>query len=136
MRCLTSLAMALALAGCANTPPTPMGAAGGLASSTASAAELGAQHPACRELVDAWAEHFQANVRRLDGQTLDGLGLRLQEARAGLAAAGVAETSCNKPLCIIEPKANGRLESYCGYRFDDETGAALYRWVRWQPSTR
>lgn len=61
---------------------------------------------------------------------------RLERARQGLAAVGIAENECDKPLCIIEPKANGRLESYCGYRLDDETGAALYRWVRWKPSTR
>lgn len=131
MRCWTSALLALALAGCAGTPTDLAGNAG-----SGNGRGPAAQHPACAVLVDAWVEHFQANVRRLDGQQLDGLGHQLQQARQGLAAAGIAEDSCHKPMCIIEPKANGRLESYCGYRIDDESGAALYRWVRWEPSTR
>lgn len=124
MRCWTSGLLVLALVGCAGTPVKTGGTG------------KAAQHPVCAVLVDAWVEHFQANVRRLDGQQLDALGNQLQQARQGLEVAEIAEQSCNKPMCIIEPKANGRLESYCGYRIDDESGSALYRWVRWQPSSR
>jgi hypothetical protein len=134
LRCLTSALLALALAGCAASPSGGGAGGHGLAQQSANQPQP-SQHPACLALVDAWAENFQANVRRLDGQQ-QALDQRLAEARKGLAAVGIAEESCNKPMCIIEPKANGRLESYCGYRFDDESGAALYRWVRWKPSTR
>lgn len=135
LRFWISSLLALALTGCAATSPSGGGAGGrGLASQQVAELPQPSQHPACRVLVDAWAENFQANVRRLDGQQ-QAPDQRLEQARKGLAAVGIAEESCNKPMCIIEPKANGRLESYCGYRIDDESGAALYRWVRWKPST-
>jgi hypothetical protein len=134
LRFLTSGLLALALAGCASSPSGGSAVGPGPEQQAAKLPQP-SQHPACLVLVDAWAENFQANVRRLDGQQ-QALDQRLEQARKGLAAAGIAEESCNKPMCIIEPKANGRLESYCGYRLDDETGAALYRWVRWKPSTR
>ena len=134
MRFWISGLLAMTLAGCAATPPLG-GGAGGQGAASQSSLNQPSQHSACIALVDAWAENFQANVRRLDGQQ-QVLDQRLEQARLRLAAAGIAEESCNKPMCIIEPKANGRLESYCGYRFDDESGAALYRWVRWKPSTR
>jgi hypothetical protein len=125
LRCwLSPLLLALALAGCASTPSANNGRG------------QSSNNPACAVFVDAWVAHFQANVQRLDGQRLVGLGQQLQQARAALAAAGSREDECYKPMCIIEPKANGRLDSYCGYRISDESGAALYRWVRWEPSTR
>lgn len=134
MRFWISGLLALTLAGCAATSPSG-GRAGGTGFATQSSLSQPSQHPACLALVDAWAENFQANVRRLDGQQ-QVLDQRLEKVRLRLAAAGIAEESCNKPMCIIEPKANGRLESYCGYQLNDESGAALYRWVRWKPSTR
>jgi hypothetical protein len=75
-------------------------------------------------------------VAKLDGQRVASLDQSLAQARQALLDAGQDENACQKPYCIIQPKAGGRLDSYCGYRVADPTGNELYRWVPWTPARR
>ena len=88
----------------------------------------------CTVYVDAWVRHFQANVAKLDGQKTASLEQQLSEARQALSDAGQDDRACPLPYCIIQPKAGGRLDSYCGYRAADPSGKELYRWVPWVPA--
>lgn len=121
MRCWLSVMVLSALSGCSSLAPVPV-------------AERPAESAPCTAYVDAWVGHFRANVARLDGQARDAPKQRLNEAREALARAGVAEATCERPFCVVQPEAGGRLNSYCGYRVDDPTGAELYRWVPWKPA--
>lgn len=124
LRCWPSgLLLVAALTGCAAPAPVPV------------AVRPAASAP-CTVFVDAWVGHFRANVARLDGQARTVPEQKLLEARQGLAHANVAEADCEKPFCVVQPEAGGRLDSYCGYRVDDPTGAELYRWVPWTPASR
>lgn len=125
MRCWASALALAAVAGCSATAP-------GHAPSTASSSEGGR----CAAFSDAWVSHFQANVAKLDGQRVASLDQSLAQARQALLDAGQDENACQKPYCIIQPKAGGRLDSYCGYRVADPTGNELYRWVPWTPARR
>lgn len=123
MRCLPSALLVAALAGCSSMAPVPV-------------AQQPAASPSCAEFVDAWVGHFRANVARLDGQARTLPEQQLREARDGLARAGVMESDCQRPFCVVRPEAGGRLSSYCGYRVPDPTGAELYHWVPWTPASR
>ncbi|MDN5515972.1 MAG: hypothetical protein L0G82_12120 [Pseudomonas sp.] len=125
MRCWASALALAAVAGCSATAPSH-------APSTASSSEGGR----CAAFSDAWVSHFQANVAKLDGQRVASLDQSLAQARQALLDAGQDENACQKPYCIIQPKAGGRLDSYCGYRVADPTGNELYRWVPWTPARR
>jgi hypothetical protein len=125
LRCWASALALAAVAGCSATAPSH-------APSTASSSEGGR----CAAFSDAWVSHFQANVAKLDGQRVASLDQSLAQARQALLDAGQDENACQKPYCIIQPKAGGRLDSYCGYRVADPTGNELYRWVPWTPARR
>ncbi|MCO5785808.1 hypothetical protein DHB74_05505 [Pseudomonas sp. G11-1] len=84
----------------------------------------------------AWVGHFKANVARLDGVQREVSRAELDRSRQVLELAEVDEQSCQRPLCIIQPQAGGRLSSYCGYRVASGTAGALYRWVPWTPQQR
>lgn len=115
MRCWPSVVSLVLLAGCAATP-------GALPPS---------QGEGCTAYVAAWVGHFKANVAHLDGQRGEASLAGLQQARQALAERGIDEASCQRPYCIIQPKAGGRLDSYCGYRIADPSGRELYHWVPW-----
>lgn len=119
----SGLLLAAALAGCAAPAPAPV-------------AVRPATSAPCSVFVEAWVDHFRANVARLDGQARAVPEQKLLDAREELARAGVAEADCQRPFCVVQPEAGGRLDSYCGYRVDDPTGAELYRWVPWTPASR
>ncbi len=125
MRCWVSALVLVAVAGCSATAPQQTAQRAGAANGAL-----------CTAFVDAWVGHFQANVARLDGQRVASLDQSLAQARQALQAAGQDEDACEKPYCIIQPKAGGRLDSYCGYRVADQSGNELYRWVPWTPSRR
>lgn len=125
MRCWASALVLVAVAGCSATAPQQ----------TAQRADV-ANGALCTAFVDAWVGHFQANVAQLDGQRVASLDQSLAQARQALQAAGQDENACQKPYCIIQPKAGGRLDSYCGYRVADRSGNELYRWVPWAPARR
>lgn len=91
--------------------------------------------PACRDYVAAWVARFRDNVAHLDGRT-DAGTQRLEQARARLAGEGVAESACERPYCIIRPLGDGRLDSWCGYRAPDPSGAQLYRWIPYREPSR
>lgn len=121
MRCWPSLPVLVLLAGCA-APPLP--------------ATVASAPAPCRAFVSAWVEHFRSNVARLDGQARSLSDQALADARQGLHSAGISEDACEKPFCVIQPQAGGRLDSYCGYRLPDPSGAELYRWVPWDATAR
>ncbi|MBL0953060.1 MAG: hypothetical protein IBJ08_21010 [Pseudomonas sp.] len=125
MRCWVSALALVAVAGCSATAPQQAAQRAGAANGAL-----------CTAFVDAWVGHFQANVARLDGQRVASLDQSLAQARQALQAAGQDEDACEKPYCIIQPKAGGRLDSYCGYRVADQSGNELYRWVPWTPARR
>lgn len=126
MRCWASALALVAVAGCSATAPShgPSPAAG------VAGGEL------CEVFVEAWVGHFQANVAKLDGQQTASLDQALGQARQALNDAGQDEAACRRPFCIVQPKAGGRLDSYCGYRIADPGGNELYRWVPWTPARR
>lgn len=128
MRCWASALALAAVAGCSATAPNP-------GPSPAAAAGV-AGGELCEVFVKAWVDHFQANVAKLDGQRTASLDLALGQARQALNAAGQDEAACRRPFCIVQPKAGGRLDSYCGYRIADPAGDELYRWVPWTPARR
>lgn len=125
MRCWVSALALVAVVGCSATAPQQAAQRAGAANGAL-----------CTAFVDAWVGHFQANVARLDGQRVASLDQSLAQARSALQAAGQDEDACEKPYCIIQPKAGGRLDSYCGYRVADQSGNELYRWVPWTPARR
>lgn len=127
MRCWASalLPALLGLAGCAGLP----GAGSGPGAAPP-------QPAACDAYVEAWVGHFRANVARLDGQAREAPLAALERARLALADQGIAEDSCRRPFCIIQPRAGGRLDSYCGYRVAGGADGELYRWVPWTPARR
>jgi len=125
LRCWVSALALVAVAGCSATAPQQAAQRAGAANGAL-----------CTAFVDAWVGHFQANVARLDGQRVASLDQSLAQARQALQAAGQDEDACEKPYCIIQPKAGGRLDSYCGYRVADQSGNELYRWVPWTPARR
>jgi len=125
LRCWASALVLVAVAGCSATAPQQTAQRAGVANGAL-----------CTAFVDAWVGHFQANVARLDGQRVASLDQSLAQARQALQAAGQDENACQKPYCIIQPKAGGRLDSYCGYRVADRSGNELYRWVPWAPARR
>lgn len=123
LRCWLSAWVWVVVAGCSatapgNHPPLSSQVAGG---------EL------CEAFVEAWVGHFQASVAKLDGQRTASLDQALHQSRQALKAAGQDEADCRRPFCIVQPKAGGRLDSYCGYRIADPGGHELYRWVPWTP---
>ena len=118
MRCWPSVAALALLAGCVAPPGEG----------------LPPQADGCATYVAAWVGHFKANVAHLDGQRGEASLAELQQARRALAEQGIAEASCRRPYCIVQPKAGGRLDSYCGYRVADPSGHELYRWVPWTPA--
>ncbi len=124
-RCWLLSAAIVALAACA-TGPTPQRQALTL--------EMPAQDPLCAAYTAAWVSHFKANVDSLNrtGHGLESLPTDLRQARDELHRAGVDARSCALPYCIVQPLANGRLDSYCGYRVPDPTGRELYRWVTYR----
>lgn len=123
MRCLVSVSL-LGLSACASYPSSEV------------QPEVTRQSPLCEQYVDAWVGHFKANVARLDGAQREVSGAELDRSRQALEAADVNEQSCQRPLCIIQPQAGGRLDSYCGYRVASGTTEELYRWVPWTPHRR
>jgi len=123
LRCLASV-LSLCLSACASQP-------GGVAPP-----ELPRQSPLCEQYVTAWVGHFKANVARLDGVQREVSGIELDRSRQALELADIDERSCRRPLCIIQPQAGGRLDSYCGYRVANGTTEALYRWIPWTPHHR
>lgn len=120
-RCSAASVAVLLLAGCATD-------GGRHAPSPAAAGSVDAATP-CGEYVAAWVGRFRGNVAVLDGGVADAREERLQQARARLSRDGVDEASCERPYCIVRPLADGRLDSWCGYRVPDPTGAQLYRWI-------
>lgn len=121
MRCLASVLALAAAAGCATTAPSV---------APSSSLDL-AGSKLCEVFVEAWVGHFQANVSRLEGQQTTSLDQDLRKARQALIEAGQDEAACRRPFCIVQPKAGGHLDSYCGYRITDPSGNELYRWVPW-----
>jgi hypothetical protein len=114
--------MALALTACA--------AGGGSRAPVAAAASPDADAtPSCRDYAAAWVERFRGHVARLDRGAKEAGEERLQRARERLAAERVDEAACARPYCIVRPLGDGRLDSWCGYRVADPTGAELYRWI-------
>lgn len=126
MRCWASALALVAVAGCSAPAPShgPSPAAGVAGGAL------------CEVFVEAWVGHFQANVAKLDGQQTASLDQALAQARQALNDAGQDEAACRRPFCIVQPKAGGRLDSYCGYRIADPGGNELYRWVPWTPVRR
>lgn len=124
LRCWLSALLLGVVSGCSVTTP----------SSTSTTLARPASGELCEVFVDAWVRHYKANVAKLDGQKTDSLDQQLRQARQALSDAGQAETACHLPYCIIQPKAGGRLDSYCGYRVADPSGQELYRWVPWAPA--
>lgn len=126
LRYWLNLLLGLALAGCGATAQRP--------SASPDSTDMG---PApCAEFVDAWVGHFRANVAKLDGQAKSVSDHKLQGARQALKLAAVDESRCQRPFCVVQPLAGGRLDSYCGYRHDDPSGTQLYLWQSWAPSRR
>ena len=124
LRCWISALLLVAIAGCSATAPR----------NGASTAVRPVSSELCEVFEDAWVGHFQASVAKLDGQTSASLDQQLRQARQALSDAGQVEAACQLPFCIIQPKAGGRLDSYCGYRVADPSGAELYRWLPWAPA--
>lgn len=98
--------------------------------------ELLRQSSLCEDYAAAWVGHFKANVAHLDGTGQQRSGAELERSRQALEMADIDEQSCKRPLCIIQPQAGGRLNSYCGYRVASKTNDELYRWIPWAPHRR
>ena len=120
MRCWASALALVAVAGCSATVPNH-----------APPAATGAHNALCEAFVEAWVGHFKANVAKLDGQRSASLDQALVQTRQALRDAGQDENACQRPYCVVQPQAGGRLDSYCGYRLDDPSGKELYRWMPW-----
>lgn len=119
-----SLLLPPLLSSCGTTPP------GGRS------IEIPQQSVLCERYVAAWVGYFKANVARLDGAGAQVRVTELEQARHALGLAGIPERSCERPFCMIQPKAGGRLSSYCGYHVASDVPGDLYHWVPWTPRTR
>lgn len=96
-------------------------------------AQLAAEPPLCQQLRSAWVGNFKANVAALSADEAPEPAPRMQLAsvREQLRQAGLDETQCTKPYCIIQPLSGGKLDSYCGYRIAAYQGDTIYQWVPW-----
>ncbi|KRW60953.1 hypothetical protein [Pseudomonas sp. TTU2014-080ASC] len=88
------------------------------------------QSAACQLYAQAWVEHFRASVAVREGRHGDSALHKQAQARARLDQQQIDE-DCYKPYCLIQPKAEGRLDTYCGYKVPDTSGQELYRWIPW-----
>ncbi|WXL25964.1 hypothetical protein WG219_00275 [Ectopseudomonas mendocina] len=88
------------------------------------------QSAACQHYAQAWVEHFRASVAVREGFHGDGALQRQAQARARLDQQQ-HDDNCYKPYCLIQPKAEGRLDTYCGYKVPDPSGEEMYRWIPW-----
>lgn len=120
LRCWPSLLLMALLAGCVHES--------GRRSDLAS--PIRTQTPACQQYSQAWVAHFRANVAVQDGRRGKAAEQELALARELLRARETDE-ACYKPYCLIQPKAEGRLDTYCGYKIPEPSGEELYRWIPW-----
>lgn len=130
--CWASLAAALAVAGCQQRP-----LAGAASVPPELAARLAAEPAACEGYRDQYVRAFQQHVAALSRDDQAGTARArdtLRRLRRDLDSQGVEVEACSRPRCIIEPLQGGKLESWCGFRLSDRTGARLYRWVAWPPT--
>jgi hypothetical protein len=74
--------------------------------------------------------HFRASVAVQDSRRTESADTALIRAREQLRQVETDE-DCYKPYCLIQPKAEGRLDTYCGYKILDPSGEELYRWIPW-----
>lgn len=130
--CWASLAAALTLSGCQQQPlasaePIP----------PELAARLAAEPAACDRYRDQYVLAFQQHVSALsrdDQVAAERARDQLRRLRRELQEQGMGVEACSRPRCIIEPLQGGKLDSWCGFRLADQTGARLYRWVAWPPT--
>ena len=87
----------------------------------------------CSAYRNAWVALFKANVSSVSNGTPlpEHLDESLNRSRQKMITAGVTESDCNMPYCMIQPLQGGKLDSYCGYRLAADGGSELYRWVPW-----
>ncbi|WP_349519237.1 isopropylmalate isomerase [Marinobacter sp. NFXS11] len=90
---------------------------------------------ACQSYREAYVRGFRENVSALaqsDEAGQQEAERALVRARERLLAAGMTEPDCARPYCIIEPLQDGKLDAWCGYRLDADTGEELYQWLDWE----
>lgn len=102
-------------------------------SQQAAVQQLAAEPALCRGFRAAWVGVFKANVEALNQKSVldDAAREPLESARDELQQAGIAESSCTRPYCMIQPLQGGQLDTYCGYRIAATSGDELYQWVPW-----
>jgi len=130
--CWASLAAALAVAGCQQRPLAEVASV-----PPELAARLAAEPAACEDYRDQYVRAFMQHVAALSDDDQAGTERArdtLRRLRRDLESQGVEAEACSRPRCIIEPLQGGKLDSWCGFRLSDRTGARLYRWVAW-PTT-
>lgn len=98
--------------------------------SPAATSPIRTQSAACQLHAQAWVTHFRASVAVREDRAAAGALQRQAHARAQLDRQP-PDAACYKPYCLIQPKAEGRLDTYCGYKVPDPSGAELYRWIPW-----
>ncbi|MCU1719039.1 hypothetical protein [Pseudomonas sp. 5P_3.1_Bac2] len=94
------------------------------------ASPISSQSLACQNYSQAWVTHFRASVAVQDGRRAQAAKGELQQAKERLQQLKPVD-DCYKPYCLIQPKAEGRLDTYCGYKILDPSGEELYRWIPW-----
>lgn len=126
-----ALAVLLGLSGCAAQP----GMKAGGDNRVQFIEELARTPAACQTYRSAYVRGFRENVAALAAENAEAQGqaqMRLSESRQTLEVEGLRETGCLRPYCIIEPRQNGKLDTWCGYRLDADEGEDLYQWLDWE----
>jgi hypothetical protein len=106
------------------------GCAGERMNTTNYSSPITTQSLACQAYSQAWVTHFRASVAVQDSRRTESADTALIRAREQLRQVETDE-DCYKPYCLIQPKAEGRLDTYCGYKILDPSGEELYRWIPW-----
>lgn len=73
-----------------------------------------------------------AGLSDVDDRLLDEARQTFERSRQLLQGEGLSPNDCARPYCIIEPLEGGKLDHWCGYRLDADSGQELYQWLDWQ----
>lgn len=95
---------------------------------------LAVEPQACERYRSLYVQGFKANVEALsasDDALKSEAEALLRQSNDLLDDAGIEQSDCSRPYCIIEPLQGGRLDSWCGFRIPADEGDELYQWLNW-----
>lgn len=90
---------------------------------------LASKPPVCARYRELYVLGFSQNVAGLssvDDRLTDEAREIFEQGRQLLQSEGLSPSECARPYCVIEPLEGGKLDKWCGYRLDADSGTELY----------